>query len=347
MRIAAGVLAAFLVTAAAQAASANNQSKREFGIFEVRLDGTMRRALLRNPAIRSVAEMSPDRARILFVEATGLPRRQSRLYSASLDGGKARLLATSSFIDAPTWSPDGRMIAFEGASDAGCLPESTGCPMGEIWVVNANGTALRSVARRGIAPSWSPDSGRLAFAGRYSTYYQRGVVTVAGLDDTGPPRELSPVEPEARSEWKLTWSPQGNRLAYTIQKGRSSLVRVARLNSKPRRGARTLLGGTGPRWSPNGKRIAFWTRWSRSLSVSDANGRHRRRLTRGMDPLWSPDGRWIAFVDDVVHDCFQVYVIRPSGEHRVAMTNEPCGAHFDVFWATDSERLIYAATSSG
>jgi len=57
---------------------------------------------------------------------------------------------------------------------------------------------------------------------------------------------------------------------------------------------------SGPRWSPNGKRIAYIDRGN--LWVMNANGSHKKRLTvaapRYADsrPTWSPNGKYLAFV---------------------------------------------------
>jgi len=344
VRVAASIVVALLVGAGARAASGARSNPGTFGIFEVRIDGTAPKALLRNARVESVAEMSPDRTRILFIERAAPPAQESRLYTAAVDGRGVRLLATDSFIGAPAWSPDGQRIAFEGEDPARCRRPLARCARGEIRLVRPDGTGLTMWVPRGIAPSWSPDSQRIAFAGHYNPYHRRGVVSVASVGDTSRIRELSSLQHQSWPDWKLRWSPRGDLVMYAAEKGPRSLVRVARLNAPPQRGARTLLSGDGPSWSPNGRRIAYWTRGQTGLYVVTRDGRNRRLLARGIDPIWSPDGRWIAFVEDSPRRCFQIYVIRPNGRDQRVLTNEPCDTHFEIYWARGSERLIYAAS---
>lgn len=65
-----------------------------------------------------------------------------------------------------------------------------------------------------------------------------------------------------------------------------------------------------PRWSPDGKRIAFLANRDGALQVyvADANGGDIKKVTSvhaGVQPplLWSPDGSKVAFVSDVYPEC--------------------------------------------
>src|SRR5215213_9730115 len=62
---------------------------------------------------------------------------------------------------------------------------------------------------------------------------------------------------------------------------------------------------TAPRWSPDGKKIAFTT--GSQVWVMDAAGDNKDQVTKistgAATPVWSPDGQWIAFRSDVYHDC--------------------------------------------
>jgi hypothetical protein len=65
---------------------------------------------------------------------------------------------------------------------------------------------------------------------------------------------------------------------------------------------RLTRGGhnSGPRWSPNGRKLAFLD--SGNLWIMNANGSHKTRITdrapafTDARPTWSPNGRYLAFV---------------------------------------------------
>jgi len=62
---------------------------------------------------------------------------------------------------------------------------------------------------------------------------------------------------------------------------------------------------SAPRWSPDGKKIAYTT--GSQVWVMDNDGDHKEQVTKistgAAAPLWSPDGKWIAFTSDVYPDC--------------------------------------------
>src|SRR4051794_30779023 len=85
MRIAAICLTIVAFAASAEMARSAGKGLREFGIYQIRIDGSGRTQLLKNPEIRNVADLSPDRRELLF-------RSSGELYAAAIDGTDMRLV---------------------------------------------------------------------------------------------------------------------------------------------------------------------------------------------------------------------------------------------------------------
>jgi Tol biopolymer transport system component len=91
----------------------------------------------------------------------------SELWAASSSGRRTWHLSTDqdAIFTFARWSPDGKQIAFIKMADT-----QTPFPMGELWVVEADGGNPRRLAPadagHGYAAVWSTDSTRIAFVGR-------------------------------------------------------------------------------------------------------------------------------------------------------------------------------------
>src|ERR1022692_284777 len=95
------------------------------------------------------------------------------------------------------------------------------------------------------------------------------------------------------------------RAAYLGSEGRIAFVRNGSIYSiQPSgSGSHLLAGGrhdSGPRWSPNGSRLAYLD--NGNLWIMNADGSHKNQITSGAPghtdgrPTWSPSGRYLAFV---------------------------------------------------
>ncbi len=82
---------------------------------------------------------------------------------------------------------------------------------------------------------------------------------------------------------------------YTVQIDGSNLKQITKGDKSH----------SAPRWSPDGKKIAFTT--GGQIWTMDADGDDKKQITRissgAGNPVWSPDGRWIAFNSDVYPEC--------------------------------------------
>jgi Tol biopolymer transport system component len=217
---------------------------------------------------------------LIVFDLTGSPPGPDEIWAVHADGTGARRLA---FGYAPSWSRDGRRIAYVNPTD-------------ELAVMNADGSGKRSFweqfSSTDLAPRWSPDDTELLFwEGHYPS--PLSVVNAQGLPVT---RSLTP--PGAFVESGADWSPAGNKIVYSGKRG----VYMIRENG---RGAHriTTRPAAGLRWSPDGRKLLFIVsgdpREAGPLATMDADGTRARvvisREMRVLDAGWSPDGRQIAW----------------------------------------------------
>jgi dipeptidyl aminopeptidase/acylaminoacyl peptidase len=109
-------------------------------------------------------------------------------------------------------------------------------------------------------------------------------------------------------------SPDGRLLAFVIGDVDKNANRVinqiytipaANPNTIPKQLTTGTASSSAPRWSPDGRSIAYTT--GGQVWTMDADGGAKRQLTRissgASNPVWSPDGKWIAFNSDVYPEC--------------------------------------------
>jgi dipeptidyl aminopeptidase/acylaminoacyl peptidase len=237
--------------------------------------------------------ISPDGQWVAYTITTvdsAKDKSDSDVWMVSWDGTRTLRMTTSPDGEgSPRFSPDGRYLSFvSGRYDA---------KGGQLWLLDrAGGEAVRLTdLKGGVADyEWSPDGTRLAVVS-----HDPDPDEAAG--DSARAKAPKPIVID-RYRFK-----QDVRGYLDHRRDHLYVVEVAT------KGVRQLTTGDyddrTPRWSPDGRRIAFGSaregdpdRANNSdLYVVDASeGATPVRLTtwNGPDdtPVWSPDGRWIAYL---------------------------------------------------
>lgn len=215
------------------------------------------------------------------------------------------------------WSPDGERIGF---ADSG------------VWTIPSAGSEATRLASGG-EPSWSPDGSMIAYHWMYPGFGQCRVrvMTDSGTSDTlltwGAHPDWSPLgdliafdrytDPEWGGEgirlippaggrivlvldWgqHADWSPDAGHIAFCTHECRKLGIWVV-----PSSGGEPVQLTTGydwsPRWSPDGRWIAYFTYFDWQMYVIRVEGGAPIHVTGGPEtkawPAWSPDGERIAF----------------------------------------------------
>jgi len=192
------------------------------------------------------------------------------------EGGDARQLTRGPHDDThPTWSPDGRELAF--ARD------------GKLWVLRVAGARIHQLTKElgGDArdPAWAPSGKLIAYDYRRAGYSSREIWVVR--PDGSGAREVTHLD---HSSSQPSWSPDGTRIAFASDERRnhSEIYTIKLDGSGLHIETATAIDTIDPAWSPDGKLIAF----SRdgSIETVDRSG-ETQRLTSGKNdamPAWRP-----------------------------------------------------------
>jgi TolB protein len=228
-------------------------------------DGSDPEQLTHNTTWDLGAVWSPNGKTVAFFGAQFDPITDKPLsvgvYLINADGTDQRLLTPDQPGRWPSFSPDGKKIAFDDGN-----PQN-----GDIWVVNSDGTDphnLTNDARdRNIRPDWSPDGTKIAFT-------RKGEIYVMNADggDGSDPTCLTCLTDSTNgtlgTDNAPAWSPNGKKIAFqktVVQSNGVGHLEVYVMNADgsdeiplTSYDPETNPGDSDdPSWSPNGQMITF------------------------------------------------------------------------------------------
>jgi Tol biopolymer transport system component len=148
-------------------------------IYRVHPDGSGLERLTDNPALDDQSSLSPDGSKVAFVSTrishtTNIWILDTRTKKMVELTGKAGMQGDPTKPDGffhPSWSPDGKWIAFSSDRNTEWLGHGNGSGWEHvqelsIYIVHPDGTGFRRLTKTGLcdgAPKWSPDGKKIVY----------------------------------------------------------------------------------------------------------------------------------------------------------------------------------------
>lgn len=189
----------------------------------------------------------------------------------------------------PSWSPDGRKLAFTSTKDE---------TRSELYIADPDGSkVVRPTHEKGGSgsekPVWSPDGKRIAFD-RWSNKLPN--IYIVGVDGSDVKKISSGggIYP--------TWSPDGKKLAFASARDGTIQIYFADSDgSNVTQLTSVKPGASQPAWSPDGNKILFTitgTQGESAIGILDVASKKSTRFAYSdkfnfFSPAWSPDGQHV------------------------------------------------------
>ena len=242
------------------------------------------------------------------------------IYVMGADGGNPQRLTNNPANDlSPSWSPDGKRIAFISDRD-GHPDRAPGWFTSEIYVMDADGGNPQNLTNHPSddrSPSWSPDGTRIVFQSYRDNDRNHNIeIYVINADGSN----LQRLTNNLAADEAPAWSPDGEQIVFESAR--------------------------------EGHFIDLDENITSEIYVMDADGGNQRRLTENRnndeDPVWSPDGKRIAFAADRKGDFekIDIYVMDADGGNQQKLTNNRVWDS-SPSWSPDSQRIVFNSNRDG
>jgi Tol biopolymer transport system component len=263
----------------------------------------------------------PDGSHIMFLGSTPEAPNTYRLYLIKPDGSERRLLLETlpdqyENVSVARPSPDGKQAALILGKGRGDSYRSA------LAVLNMDtGSATVYYAENADDPRWSPDGSQIVFA----SYALPQVPTLYVVNADGS--ALDKLRDDPVGLVNADWSPDGSQFVYVHS-------RSIRLMSRDGKNSRVLTEtprafDRSPRWSPNGKQIAFISNrsnpanelWVMSADGTDPKGLlGKGKMSDVQSFEWLADGR-LLFSAKLSGPKHGLYIAKADGTGLVTVTD--------------------------
>ena len=286
----------------------------------------------------------------------------------------------------PTPSPTanlrpGGLIAYVRTVEQGtdCDSSRSPCEVSRVWIVGSDGTGARELFPGGagyqIPLDWSPDGSRLLYLDGGTLYLTDPSGSQPQAIDTGCAAPSPETPLSCQQDSQVAFSRDGKHIVFvresTDADGYMGPAAIATMDLEDGRvtvlNATSPIGGSRPRWSPDGAHILF-SRFgdkdvggplepiSDAVFVIDADGNNLRQVSPltidALDADWSPDGTRIVFVsrnpddpESTLSSAFgNLSTMRPDGSDVQSLTTD--GLATAPSWTADG-RILYTRGSRG
>ncbi len=271
------------------------------------------------------------------------------IYLLDAESGESLRLTNNDTADAdPRWSYDGENIAYVSLEDGDR----------EISAIDKNGSQkVRLTNNPGpdFSPRWSPVERKLAYVSqRQAQNNARSEIYYVSLDNP----EANQVTFEDSAEQLGDWSPDGEWIIFYNLEPASSRGLWLRNPEGVNLIRLTEEHDTEPRWSPDGKYIAFVRQHGDGRAIYVAGkangdswdgGLDETRLTQGgiedYSPVWHPNSKILAFVSTRDGNP-EIYTMQADGAELRRLTSNQANDSSPV-WAPDGKQLAFVTDLFG
>ena len=227
----------------------------------------------------------------------------SEVITVSPDGKRTRQLTSASDSGDPTFSPDGKKIAYAGSRSV--------YDDEDIYVMDRFGNGKTPLTDNDLpeyGPAWSPDGTKIVFMRQERVAAPDGGfdwqvdIWVMNADGSGQKKLTDDLDREAGP----TFSPNGTRIAF-------------------------------------GKNADIWTMnpdGSGQRNLTDT-GYVNGRYVVEVDPDFSPDGKKLAFASNRQYKKYDVYAMNLDGTAPINVTNSRYLNEEDCVWSPSGTKIAY------